>query len=121
MKSFPAQYQPKPQDRQMAKELCDSLGCKDVLTVSFVCVLFQAIKVFDWKQSQYGCGNIARAGAKGVVTRLGDKVSRLENLTAKDEEPVDEPIEDSFGDSGNYGFIGLMCRWGLWPGVKAGG
>ncbi len=109
----------RPDQVQFAKEVWEHLGCKDPLTKKFIEVVFVAIKVFDWKQSQYGSGNIRRAGARGVVTRLGDKVSRLENLMAKNESPVEEPIEDSFGDSGNYGLIGLMCRWGWWPGVPA--
>lgn len=121
MKNFPAAAPDfRPDQIQFAKEVADHLGCKDPLTRKFILVCFVAIRVFDWKQSSYGCGNIQRAGTPGVVTRIGDKCSRLENLMRKGESPEGEPLEDTFGDVGNYGFIGLMCRWGLWPGVVDG-
>jgi hypothetical protein len=119
MNSFPQTFEAKPQERQFAKEVAEYLGCKDPMTVNFILAVFTGIRVFDWKQQRYGVKNIARGGDRGVVTRLGDKVSRLENLLAKEENPVDESIEDTFGDAGVYGFIGLLWRWGIWPRLEA--
>lgn len=120
MKSFPAAApEIRPDQSQFAKEVWEHLGCKDILTRKFIQVCFVAIKVFDWKQGNYGEKNIQRGGADGVRVRLGDKIARLDHLMPKGESPEAEPIEDTFGDVGNYGLIGLMCRWGWWPGVPA--
>ena len=108
-----------PHEAQFAKEVWEYLGCKDILTRKFIQVCFVAIKVFDFKQRHYGEKNIQRGGADGVRIRLGDKISRLDRLMAAGESPEEEPIEDTFGDIGNYGLIGLMASWGWWPGVAA--
>lgn len=120
MNSFPAVPEPRlPHHRQLAKEIWEALGCKDELTKRFILATFMAIKVFDWKQGNYGPGNIQAGGDPGVRLRLSDKAARLMNLLKQGKEPVDETIEDTFGDCANYGLIGLMCRWGWWPGVDA--
>ena len=108
----------KSHDAPVVLYVWEALGCKDHLTKSFIRVAFFAIRVFDWKQQHYGVKNIARAGWDGVRIRLGDKVSRLDNLAQTGEDGGDEGIEDTLGDCGVYGLIGLMCRWGLWPGVE---
>lgn len=120
MNKFPKEApETAPHIKQLAKEVWEQLGCKDDLTKRFIEVLFLAVKVFDWKQQNYGVQNIQRGGANGVRFRLGDKISRLDNLMPKNENPDSESIEDTFGDAGNYGFIGLMCRYGFWPGVAS--
>lgn len=117
--SFPRELpdQP-PHEAQLVKEIWEALGCKDDMTRRFIRVAVMAIRVFDWKQTNYGTRNIAGKGAKGVLTRLTDKWSRLDNIyeNRREDEEHAEPVEDSFGDIGNYGLIGLMCRYGLWPG-----
>lgn len=119
MEKFPARApEVAPQHQQLAKEVWQALGCKDPLTKKFIQVVFLAIKVFDYKQARYGTGNISRNGGMGVTIRLGDKLERIENMIGKPMDPS-EPVEDSFGDVGNYGFIGLMCRYGWWPDVPA--
>lgn len=79
-----------------------------------------AYRVFQERQKKYGRSNIARAGAHGVVIRLGDKMARLEGayLNGRDTEVPDETIEDTWVDVANYGLIGLMCRLGYWPGAS---
>lgn len=118
MHKFPDSVEDKPHMVQLAKEVWESLGCKDPLTRAFIRTTFIAIQVFDWKQGKYGTKNIAAKGGKGVVTRLTDKLSRLDNMyeTGQDAREDNEGVEDSFGDIGNYGLIGLMCRWKMWPG-----
>ena len=118
MEKFPVVFEDKLHLAQLAKEVWEALGCKDPLTRAFIRVAFVAFQVFDWKQRQYGTRNIAQKGAEGIVTRLWDKVSRIDNIyeKGKQDEPAGETVEDTFGDIGNYGLIGLMCRYGLWPG-----
>lgn len=119
MNKFPATPpDPRPDQVQFAKEIWEQLGCKDQLTKKFIHATLTAIRVFDWKQQRYGTENIAAAGDFGVRLRLNDKTARLTNLMKKNMEPADETIEDSFGDAAVYGLIGLMCRWGWWPGVE---
>lgn len=120
MNKFPAEPpEIRPEQAQFVKEVFDYLGCKDQLTKKFIAAVFTAITVFDFKQQRYGVDNTASGGEAGVRIRLNDKAARLANLMKKGLEPEDETIEDSFGDSGVYGIIGLMCRWGWWPGVEA--
>lgn len=40
--------------------------------------------------------------AKGMMVRIADKISRLENLTVKEPEVVDESVEDTIIDMINY-------------------
>ena len=122
--SFPKTLETAPHLDQLAKEVAEALGCKEQLTRIFIRATFVAIRVFDYKQSNYGPGNIAKFGYPGVVVRASDKFERLANLLKKQlygqgGEPVDETIEDTLGDQANYGLIALMCRWGVWPGVPA--
>lgn len=118
MNGFGTRLEAKPHLIQLAREVCDALGCKQTLTLAFVQVAFVAIRVFDHKQSKYGPGNIAEFGETGVLIRATDKIKRLTNLWRTGQEPMDETVEDSYGDLANYGIIALMCRWGLWPGVQ---
>lgn len=120
MNKFPADApQHRPDQIQYAKEIWEHLGCKDPLTKKFIETALVAVRIFDWKQQRYGTENIAAGGDQGVRLRLSDKTARLMNLMKKQLEPEDESVEDTFGDSGVYGLIGLMCRWGWWPGVEA--
>jgi hypothetical protein len=98
------------------------------------------------KQKDYGPGNISAFGEHGVIVRLNDKVERMKNLKfgngaerALDEieelacsdgsasieaieeiirkySPKNEPVEDTYLDTANYGLILLMLArdtWGL--------
>lgn len=70
------------------------------------------------KQRDYGSGNIALTGEKGVVIRLNDKVQRLLNLARTGESAFNESVRDTWQDIANYGLIGLDCHDGSWPGVS---
>lgn len=66
------------------------------------------------KQRDYGHHNIAKYGRQGLIIRVHDKISRLENLvTHKDgnglfRETANEPISDTILDIVGYAAIGLM-------------
>lgn len=83
-------------------------------------VYVQAFTVLVQKQNDYGPNNIARAPGgpeNGLMVRLFDKNSRLENLLKNQVSTANEPLDDTFLDIGNYGLIGLAVRQGVWPGV----
>lgn len=108
-----------PQTRAMVKQFCDDLGLKDPMTQRFMMVVVHCARVFDYKQGKYGPGNIAEFGEIGVMIRISDKLKRRINLWRTGQTPVDETIEDTWGDAANYSIIALMCRYGLWPGADA--
>ncbi len=62
------------------------------------------------KQHDYGHRNITDFGEFGVLVRLNDKVARLKNLYAKNREPKNETVNDSWMDICNYAAIALMLR-----------
>jgi len=65
------------------------------------------------KNAKYGNDNLCQYGHLGIIVRLSDKLSRLENLTkdgAKDVDEYDdliESIEDVYKDIAGYGILGL--------------
>ena len=121
MNKFPSKCpEPAPQDRSFICEIHQKLGCKDELTKSFIAVVLIMIRVFDTKQCSYGPGNVAEFGETGVMIRATDKIKRIINLWRTGQKPINESIDDSYGDLAVYSAIALMCRWGLWPGVKNG-
>lgn len=75
---------------------------------------------FDWlspktvhatlvrKQRDYGSENIRRFGRQGLMVRMHDKVARLENLLASNNEPENESIFDNVLDVIGYAAIGIM-------------
>lgn len=96
---------------------------KEPLTEDFIDWVTRAVEIFDQKQHDYGCGNIARRGDAGILIRVGDKYERLDNLYGKNLEPAvdDESIDDSWMDMGIYSFMAGMCRAGEWPGFDPKG
>ena len=107
-----------PQERSFICEIHKTLGCKNQLTKDFIRVTFMMIKMFDFKQESYGSLNISKFSDTGIMVRLSDKIERIINLWKTGNNPGSEAVEDSYGDIAVYGAIALMCRWGLWPGVK---
>jgi len=73
--------------------------------------------VFAEKQHDYGAGNIAKFGERGVLVRVSDKVERLINLDGG-TAPQNESVKDNWGDVANYGTIGQMTNAGEWPGCQ---
>jgi hypothetical protein len=75
------------------------------------------------KHHDYGPYNIAHApgGAmNGLIVRMHDKMTRLENLHYKGDTPNYESIEDTLIDLANYAIIGLLVQRGQWEGLDAG-
>lgn len=60
------------------------------------------------KQHDYGHGNILSFGMVGVAVRMSDKVARLENLTKRDIDAVNESLLDTWRDIVGYSVIAGM-------------
>lgn len=74
-------------------------------------------EVQDMKGRDYGedvdaLKNLRRRGVQGVVARMGDKLTRLENLTqpGKTAHVQDESIEDTLIDLANYCLLLIILR-----------
>jgi len=70
------------------------------------------------KHKDYGPLNISASpgGAiNGLRVRMHDKLARINNLYDKpQDQPMHEPLEDSFKDIANYAIIGLMVLREKW-------
>lgn len=71
------------------------------------------------KHNDYGPKNISQSPGgplNGLRVRMWDKMARINNLIDnEDNNPIYEPLEDSYKDLANYAIIGLMVQRGLWP------
>ena len=68
----------------------------------------EAFSIFKKKNSDYGDA-FADYGAVGVIMRMGDKIRRMSNITAKSVTLVeDEGLRDTLMDLANYAVLGLM-------------
>lgn len=98
-----------------------------------IIVATEMVKLLVERHRKYGPANINRHGEKGIVVRLGDKVSRLERAYGLEPHcwscgaaygglmpPLeegdfgDESLEDAWLDGGNYPIVALMVRRGWW-------
>lgn len=72
--------------------------------------------LFDRKQQDYGPDNISEYGTFGCVIRASDKFKRLKHLyhAGRRRKAINESIEDTFRDIGNYMNISLICELGRW-------
>lgn len=66
------------------------------------------------KNQMYGDGNIDVIGQEGIIIRLKEKLERLKHLISTDQDPEEEPTEDTWKDIIGYGIIGLMVNRGKW-------
>jgi hypothetical protein len=66
------------------------------------------------KQHDYGVHNILRFGQQGLLIRVWDKISRLENLERKSKDPqvANESQIDTMLDIAGYATIGIMLERG---------
>ena len=65
------------------------------------------------KQHDYGPNNILRFAQRGLMIRVWDKISRLDNLDKKDYDPVvQESRFDTMLDIAGYATIGIMLERG---------
>ena len=77
--------------------------------------------IFCQKQHDYGPTNIGTGGLQGVTVRIGDKTSRLYELTGINSKGVkkaavkEESTVDTLMDLGDYGIIGVLVMRGQWP------
>jgi len=68
----------------------------------------EAKHLFNQKNDDYGDA-FAKHGPVGVLVRIGDKISRLQNITNKGINLVeDESIRDSLIDLHNYAAMAIM-------------
>lgn len=68
----------------------------------------EALELFAKKNEDYGDA-FANYGAVGVIVRMGDKISRLVNITNKGINLVkDEKIRDTLIDLHNYAAMAIM-------------
>jgi len=75
------------------------------------------------KNHDYGSGNLAAGGVRGIALRLGAKVSRLwqlSGLRGRDSKAqvTSEAIADTYLDVANYAIIGYLMSVGKWPGCS---
>ena len=65
------------------------------------------------KNAKYGNNNLTKYGHTGILVRLSDKLSRLENMSeagaknVKEYDELRESIEDVYKDIAGYGILGL--------------
>tara|TARA_R110000803_G_scaffold44601_3_gene94288 strand:- start:3449 stop:3799 length:351 start_codon:yes stop_codon:yes gene_type:complete len=97
-----------------------------VMSSEFKDCLAEMYRVFMYKQSDYGPGNIAmgtqlatdeevRMSLMALIVRMNDKINRLINLVIKkNEKPQNESVMDSFMDLANYAVIAKIVSEGKW-------
>lgn len=97
-----------------------------IMMTEFRRILDQMYITFALKQSDYGPGNIAlgtrlenqdeiNAARRAVLTRTNDKMQRMVNLDLiKMVEPTNEPLMDSWEDTGVYSVIAQLVMRGVW-------
>jgi hypothetical protein len=68
--------------------------------------------LFAAKHHHYGRNNIARSKVPGIVTRLGDKISRLERFV--DGSQSAENICETLDDTSVYPTIAKLVQLGTW-------
>lgn len=66
------------------------------------------VKILVRKQRDYGHENISRFGRQGLMVRMHDKISRLENLVNNGKTPENESVADTVIDIAGYAAIGIM-------------
>ena len=71
-------------------------------------IQFEALTLFEKKNKDYGDA-FATYGPVGVLVRMGDKISRLQSITSKGINLVeDEKIRDTLIDLHNYAAMAIM-------------
>ena len=62
------------------------------------------------KMADYGPANLSQTGSLGIIIRMIDKITRLENLSKDGKEPNYESIEDTLIDLYNYSVLLLEFK-----------
>lgn len=94
-------------------ELETSLNIKTDLGRKALRQAIANVVLLDQKNQDYGSENLNTWGSFGVLVRLGDKISRLNNLLrikmdSNKAKPKHESISDSWADAANYALIGQI-------------
>ena len=77
-------------------------------------ILKEMGKLLRKKNEMYGDGNVDKMGKDGVLMRIIEKTERLKHLFKTQNNPNEEPIEDTWKDIAGFGIIGLMLERGKW-------
>lgn len=104
-----------PENKDGVTELWATLGSYAIAwgrTKSIDISKTKLLETLVRKQRDYGHHNIAKYGRKGLIIRVHDKIARLENLTGRQMEAANEPIEDTILDIAGYSAIGIMWETG---------
>ena len=102
-------------------QLATGLSGDISLEVAWLRTVQELYGIFCQKQHDYGPTNIGTGGLKGVTIRIGDKTSRLFELTGvrskgdKKAAVKEESTIDTLMDLGDYGIIGVLVARGQWP------
>ena len=103
---------------KLATVVVEGLDIKTDMGREIVKVALECVKLFDNKQLDYGSSNIAASGEIGVAVRIQDKASRMRHIILKgmcgDAGVSNEPLEDSYQDTANYGMIGMLLNRKIW-------
>lgn len=103
-----------------------SVGLTDVsIEKAWLSTVQNMFTTFVKKNHDYGSDNLALAGIPGVVIRMGDKISRLFQLSGINgkvlAEVSSEGVKDTFLDLANYAICGYIMCSGKWPGTNTSG
>ena len=91
----------KTRKRDIIKRKLKALTERDILCAMKE-TLDSAYVLFRKKLGDYGVEVYKAAGGIGILTRLNEKHSRLDNLLRKAEDPNCEPIRDTIQDISVY-------------------
>ena len=67
-------------------------------------------EMFIKKHRDYGKGNILDTAELGIAFRISDKLNRLKHLFAKERDPENEGIEETWIDIATYAVIAVLFR-----------
>lgn len=76
------------------------------IDIQFACKKLAEILIK--KNRDYGSGNIARHGQKGILVRIDDKTARIENLLDNPSKVNCESIDDNWLDIAGYAILGYI-------------
>ena len=75
-----------------------------------IAALDDVIEILLKKDHDYGSGNLYKTGIVGILVRMMDKTTRLDNLQGKPALVANEPITDTFHDTIGYALRGLILQ-----------
>jgi hypothetical protein len=76
-------------------------------------IVKETMELCKRKNQDYGCSvqdTYEKFGDLSYLTRIADKFNRLCTLITNKEQAVDESIDDTIKDLGNYAFLWMASR-----------